>query len=92
MEDVLIAEFKNPDNKKHYAVIGVKSVSLENDNILINTEDPTKSLLLFENPIRIKALKLNLYKPKHGEVSDLLGLKGLFANSMKIIDGRKKEE
>ena len=92
MKDVLVVEFKNPDDKKHYAVIGVTGVNLADDDIVIHTEDPEKSIVLSEDPIKIKSLKLNIYRPRHNEISDLLGIKDLFAIGMKIIDGRKKEK
>ncbi|MDR3363933.1 MAG: hypothetical protein LBS91_03150 [Clostridiales Family XIII bacterium] len=88
MKEMLVVEFRNAENKLHYAVIGVKAIKLEEDDVLIETEDGSMSLRLNESPIKEKGLKLHVYYPTEGDIMDLLGNKGMFEHGLQIVDGR----
>lgn len=88
MREMLVAEFRNAEDRLNYAVIGVKAIKLEDDDLLIETEDVSKSLRLGEDPIKEKGLKLQVYYPSDGDIQDLLANKGMFEHGLQIIDGR----
>jgi hypothetical protein len=85
---MLVVEFRNAEEKVHYAVIGVKSIHLEEDDLLFETENPEKSVRLSESPIKQKGLKMTVYYPTEGDIRDLFAGDGLFAHGLKIVDGR----
>ena len=88
MREMLVAEFRNAEDKLNYAVIGVKAIKLEEDDLLVETEDESKSLRLNENPIKEKGLRLSVYYPNEGDINKLLANKGMFEHGLQIIDGR----
>ena len=91
MREMLVVEFRNSEDKLSYAVIGVKAIQLEEDDILIETEDASKSLRLDENPIKEKGLRLSVYYPSEGDVEKLLANRGMFGRGLQIIDGRSEK-
>ena len=90
MREMLVVEFRNAENKLNYAVIGVKAIILEEDDVLIETEDESKSLRLDENPIKENGLRLSVYYPNEGDIQKLLANKDMFERGLQIIDGRKE--
>ena len=91
MREMLVAEFRNAEDKLYYAVIGVTAIKLEEDDLLIEAEDSTKNLRLDENPIKEKGLTLRVYYPTEGDIRNLLANKGMFQHGMQIIDGRLEQ-
>ena len=91
MREMLVVEFKNRENNLNYAVIGVKAIILEEDDVLIETEDQSKCLRLDENPIKDKGLKLSVYYPDEGDIQKLLANKDMFEHGLQIIDGRAED-
>ena len=88
MREMLVAEFRNEEDKLYYAVIGVTAIKLEEDDLLIETEDSSKNLRLDENPIKLKGMKLQVYYPTDGDIRYLLANKGMFEHGIQVIDGR----
>jgi len=88
MREMLVAEFRNAEDKLYYAVIGVTAIKLEEDDLLIETEDSSKNLRLDENPIKSKGIKLQLYYPNEGDIRYLLADKGMFEHGLQVVDGR----
>jgi hypothetical protein len=86
---MLVVEFKNAEEKVHYAVIGVTAIKLEEDDLLFETENPEMNVRLSESPIKAKGLKMSVYYPTEGDIRDLFAGDGLFAHGLKIVDGRK---
>ena len=88
MRELLVAEFRNAEDKRHYVVIGVTAIKLEEDDLLIETEDISKSLRLNEDPIKRSGIKFQVYYPTEGDIRNLLANKGMFEHGMQITDGR----
>ena len=88
MRELLVAEFRNAEDKRQYVVIGVTAIKLEEDDLLVETEDSSKNLRLNEEPIKRNGLKLHVYYPTEGDIQALLANKGMFEHGMQVIDGR----
>jgi hypothetical protein len=88
VREILVLEFRNAEDKLHYAMIGVTAIVKEEDDILIEMEDKEKSCRLDENPVKAKGLKINLYYATEDDILDLMGNRGMFANGIQVIDGR----
>jgi len=88
MRELLVVEFRNAEDKVHYAVIGVTAVNNEEDDLLIETENPEKNMRLDENPIKEKGLKMSIYYPTEEDISNLFGNRGMFAHGLNVVDGR----
>jgi hypothetical protein len=88
MREILVAEFRNAEDKLHYAVIGVTAIKLEVDDLLVETENPEKNVRLSENPIKKKGLKMSVYYPTEEDIQNLYGNQGMFAHGLKVVDGR----
>jgi hypothetical protein len=81
-------EFRNAEDKLHYAIIGVTEIIKLEDSILIKTENDAMSRELDENPVKAKGLKLQLYYATPEDIRNLMGNKGMFAHGIQVIDGR----
>jgi hypothetical protein len=88
MREMLVAEFKNAEDRVHYAVIGVTAIKKEENDLLIETENPEKSIRLDETPVKKKGLKIDMYYPTEGDVEALFGNNGMFGHAIVVIDGR----
>ena len=88
MREILIVEFRNPDDKLHYAVIGVTEIIKKEDTILLKTEDEAMSLELDENPIKAKKLKIQIQFATAEYIRLLMANRGMLAHGVQIIDGR----
>ena len=88
MQEILVAEFKNTDDKLHYAIIGMTSIEKEDDDILIKTLDPEKYFRINEESIKANELSIHIYYPNEGDVEKLLANVDMFKHGLQIVDGR----
>jgi hypothetical protein len=91
MREMLVAEFKNTDDKVNYAVIGVTAVVKEEDSILIKTENPEKDFSIHEDGVKEKDLHIQLYYPNEDDIRKLFGDDGMFKHQLHVVDGRRPE-
>jgi hypothetical protein len=89
-KDLIAVEYKDLETKRNTTVIGVVSIELKDDGLLLTTEDEARSVKLAEDKIRRRELKLHLYYPGEDDLSKLLGNVGMFEHGHIIIDGREK--
>jgi len=89
MREMLVVEFRNAEDKAHYAVIGVTAIKLEADDLLIETENPEANIRISETPIKEKGLKMSVYYPTEDDIRDLFAANGMFARGLTVVDGRE---
>jgi hypothetical protein len=72
-------------------IVGVKSIELLENGILIRTEDQSKNVTLAEDELRKKDLKMTLYYPDTDDMAAIFAVKGMFGNKDAVVDGRHRE-